>query len=233
MMDHLDQHLKDTQERLKVTAAEMEASLHRLEQAVEEGRQRLLNLLEEANADIAKLVSDAKTLLMRQRGKLTTHRSLVEHACGMTSPDVVGGMASSMRSRVNDLSCSATLPEDTKVFSKVKLVIDPKVMSWIESEISRLGKVEVIPGMMPEISELGSKVIPVDDIAEVKVSVLTRMLSWFVVDIISVRISIEDSYRKKERGGGEGEREREGKNRQRKSKNAVICLNCLSFDAKL
>ena len=145
IISKLDQYFRDAMENLKVATDEAEAKFQQIESAIEAGRERLKKLQEEASSNMMESLKEVNTFLLRHKGKLTTHRNLVERACGLTTPDVVNGTIRSMRSRVDDLDCCDSLPESAKVVSKVMLVIDAKAVSHIEQEISELVKVKDIP----------------------------------------------------------------------------------------
>ena len=157
------------QESFKVTATKIETQFQRLESALKASRQRVEKLLEEACAEVREAVNEAKNMFLQRRGRLTNHCTVMERAHGMDVPDVVSSMNLYMTSRINDLDCSTTLPEDAKVVSKVKLVIDTEVVTCIEQQLSQLGKVEVQPAeVMTQV-----KGMPAEDSTQVKVTILT------------------------------------------------------------
>ena len=50
-----------------------------------------------------------------------------------------------MKTRLNELDCSATLPSNSKVISTVTFVIDREAVSRVERELSELGQEKVVP----------------------------------------------------------------------------------------
>ena len=140
----LDQHLHNTQADLKTAVAQMENMRQRLESAIKACCQRIQSLLERECSGVTEAGNDGKACLLARRGKLTTHKGVFQRAQGITTPEAVSGMTSSMGARLDDLDCSATLPRNAKVISKVTLVIDPEALSRIEQQLSELGQVKVV-----------------------------------------------------------------------------------------
>ena len=50
-----------------------------------------------------------------------------------------------MKTRVDDLDFSVSLPADAKMVSMVTLVIDPEAVAVVERMLAELGQVEVVP----------------------------------------------------------------------------------------
>ena len=140
----LDQHLHNTQADLQTAVAQMQTMRQRLDSALQACCQRLQSQLERECSGVTEAGNDGKACLLSRRGKLTTHKVVIQRAQGITTPDAVSGMTSSMEARLDDLDCSATLSRDAKVISKVTLVIDPEAVSRIEQQLSELGQVKVV-----------------------------------------------------------------------------------------
>ena len=70
---------------------------------------------------------------------------MIQRVQGIQTGDAVYGMTSSMKTRVKELDCSATLPVDAKVISTMTFVIDPEAVSRVERELSELGQVKFVP----------------------------------------------------------------------------------------
>ena len=87
----------------------------------------------------------AKTCLLQRRGKLTSHKRVVERVQETKSRDIVTEMTSFMKTRVHDLDFSVTLPADAKMVSMVTLVIDPEAVTVVERMLAELGQVKVVP----------------------------------------------------------------------------------------
>jgi len=144
-ISQMDQHLRDTEKRTRAAIAEIEAMCDRLESAVKECRRRMKELALGACSDVKEAVEEGKTCLLQRRGKLTSHRTVVQRARESATRDAVSGMTSAMQTRVNDLDSNAALPVDAKVISTVTFVIDPEAVSRVERELSELGQVKVVP----------------------------------------------------------------------------------------
>ena len=144
-ISQLDQHLQETEKRTRAAIAEMEATCDRLESAIKACRRRLKELAETAVSDVKEAVHAGKTCLLQRRGKLTSHKRVVERVQEMTARDDPQDMTSVMKSRVNDLDFSVALQADAKVISTVTLVIDEEAVSSLERELSKLGQVMAVP----------------------------------------------------------------------------------------
>ena len=144
-ISQMDQHLRDTEKRTRAAIAKIEAMCDRLESAVKECRRRMNELALGACSDVKEAVEEGKSCLLQRRGKLTSHKTVVQRARESATYDAVSGMTSAMQTRVNDLDCNAALPVDAKVISTVTFVIDPEAVSRVERELSKLGQVKVVP----------------------------------------------------------------------------------------
>ena len=144
-INQLDQHLQETEERTRAAIAEIEATCDRLESAIKECRRRLKELALSASSDVEEAVHAGKTCLLQRRGKLTSHKGVIQRAMEVTTRDDDKDMNSVMKTRVNDLDYSIALPANAKVISMVTLVIDPEAVSSVEQGILKLGEVKVVP----------------------------------------------------------------------------------------
>ena len=144
-ISQLDQHLRETEKRTRAAIAEMEATCDRLESAIKACRRRLKQLTETAVSDVKEAVHAGKTCLLQRRGKLTSHKRVVERVPETKSCDIVTEMTSVMKTRVHDLDFSVSLPADAKVVSMVTLVIDPEAVAVVERMLAELGQVKVVP----------------------------------------------------------------------------------------
>nr|KAG5712431.1 hypothetical protein BaRGS_011405 [Batillaria attramentaria] len=143
-MSELDQHLIQTEKNTQSALADIDAACDRLQKCVEACRRRLKELALAAKSDVAAAVHGGKSVLVERRGKLTSHKRLVERA-KMTSPrSSVGDMSTTLKSRVNDLDRSTDLPANAKVITKATLIIDPQALTRVEKELAELGKVDVV-----------------------------------------------------------------------------------------
>ncbi len=144
-ISQMDQHLRDTEKRTRAAIAEIEAMCDRLESAVKECRRRMKELALCACSDVKEAVEEGKTCLLQRRGKLTSHKTVIQRVEGILTGEAVYGMTSPMKTRVTGLDCSATLPVDAKVISTVTFVIDPEAVSRVERELSELGQLKAVP----------------------------------------------------------------------------------------
>ena len=144
-ISQLDQHLRETEKRTRAAIAEMEATCDRLESAIKACRRRLRELAESAVSNVKEAVHAGKTCLFQRRGKLTSHKRVVERVQETKSRDIVTEMSSVMQTRVDDLDFSVSLPADAKTVSMVTLVIDPEAVAVVERMLADLGQVKVVP----------------------------------------------------------------------------------------
>ena len=70
---------------------------------------------------------------------------MVERFQETKSRNIVTEMTSVMKTRVDDLDFSVTLPADAKMVSMVTLVIDPEAVPVMERMLLELGQLKVIP----------------------------------------------------------------------------------------
>ena len=144
-ISQLDQHLQDIDKRTQAAIAEIEATGDRMESAVKAWRRRLKELALSTCADVKTAVHDGKTLLVRRRRRLTSHKHMTHRIQGFSTHGSFGDMAAMMKTQVRDLDYSTKLPNDDKVFSTVTLTIDPQTVSRIEQELSQLGQILLTP----------------------------------------------------------------------------------------
>ncbi|KAK7094663.1 hypothetical protein V1264_006183 [Littorina saxatilis] len=142
----LDKDLQEIDKRTQVTVAEVEAACDRLEKSVKECRRRLRELALSTSCDAKKHLTDGKTTLVQRKGKVTTHRVIVQRAEGFPTLGSLGKMASQMGTRVQDLDLTSTLLADGKGISMVTLTIDTQAVSRIDRELSTLGLVRLTRG---------------------------------------------------------------------------------------
>ena len=144
-ISQLDQQLRETEKRTRAAIAEMEATCDRLESAIKACRRRLKELAETAVSDVKEAVHAVKTCRLRRRGRLTSHKCVVERVQETKSRDIVTEMTSVMKTRVDDLDFSVSLPADAKVVSMVTLVIDPEAVALMERMLLELVQLKVVP----------------------------------------------------------------------------------------
>ena len=144
-ISQLDQQLQDLDKRTQTAVAEIEATADRLESAVKAWCRRLKELALRNCADAKTPVLDGKTLLLQQRGSLTSHKHVTQRVQGFSAHGSFGDMAAVMKTRVHDLDCSAKLPKGATVISTLTLTIDPQAVSRIEQELSQLGQLHLTP----------------------------------------------------------------------------------------
>ena len=143
-ISRLDQHLQEIDKHTRAAIAEIEATGDRLESAVKAWRRRLKELALSTCADVKAMVRDGMTLLLQRRGRLITHKHVMDRVQGFSTHGSFSDMAAVMKTRVHDLDFRARLPAHAKIFSTVTLIIDPQKISHIEEELSHLGQLQVI-----------------------------------------------------------------------------------------
>ncbi|XP_070205975.1 E3 ubiquitin-protein ligase TRIM33-like [Littorina saxatilis] len=143
-IQQLDTHMAETEKQTKKAVAEIEAVCARLEKSVQDYRHRLNALAHSACSDVKEAVTETKTCLLQRRGKLTSHKHVVQRVQDAKNRDTVSTMTPVMQTRVGNLDCSATLPSGAKVVSKVTVVIDAEAVTRIEKELSVLGQTKVM-----------------------------------------------------------------------------------------
>nr|KAG5693405.1 hypothetical protein BaRGS_009878 [Batillaria attramentaria] len=162
-MSELDQHLIQTEKNTQSALADIDAACDRLQKCVEACRRRLKELALAAKSDVAAAVNGGKSVLVERRGKLTSHKRLVERA-KMTSPrSSVGDMSTTLKTRVHDLDRSTDLPANAKVITKATLTIDPKALARVEKELAELGNVDVVNASV-KLEQVDTEYSPSGDI---------------------------------------------------------------------
>ena len=141
----LDQHLQETEKRTRTAIVEVETTCDRLESAIKACRRRLKELVLGARAEVDEAVQAGKTCLLQRRGKLTSHKRVIQRVQEVTFRDDPMDMTSVMKARVDNLDCSVTLPADAKVVTMATLVIDPETVSSLEGRLLKLGQVMIVP----------------------------------------------------------------------------------------
>ncbi|XP_070176282.1 tripartite motif-containing protein 2-like [Littorina saxatilis] len=139
----LDKDILEIDQRTQATVAEVEAACDRLEKSVKECRHRLRELALSMGCDVKDKVIQVKTIFVQRKGKVTTHRVIVQRAEGFPTLGSLGKMASQMGTRVHDLDLTSTLPPDVKDISKV--TVDAQAVSRIVQELSTLRLVQDLP----------------------------------------------------------------------------------------
>ena len=168
-ISQLDQHLQETEKRTRAAIAEIKATCDRLESAIKECRRRLKELALSASSDVKEAVHAGKTCLLQRRGKLTSHKRVIERVQESNSRGTVTEMTSVIKTRVDDFDCSVDFPVGTKVISVVTLVIDPEAVSHVERRLSELGQVKVVNAaiaatkQVPFFTELTETEISMED----------------------------------------------------------------------
>ncbi|XP_070188706.1 E3 ubiquitin-protein ligase TRIM33-like [Littorina saxatilis] len=143
-IQQLDARLAETEKQTKKAVAEIEAVCARLEKSIQDCRHRLNALAHIACSDVKEAVTETKTCLLQRRGKLTTHKHVVQRVQEAKNRDTVTTMTPVMQTRVGNLDCSVILPSGAKVVSKMTVVIDAEAVTRIEKELSVLGQTKVM-----------------------------------------------------------------------------------------
>nr|KAG5707036.1 hypothetical protein BaRGS_019641 [Batillaria attramentaria] len=77
-ISELDQYLADMEKTTQAVLADIDRKCDRLESSVKKCRQRLKELTKKANTDVKTAVNDRKAYFLERRGRMTSHRRLVE-----------------------------------------------------------------------------------------------------------------------------------------------------------
>ncbi|KAL8597594.1 hypothetical protein ACOMHN_001525 [Nucella lapillus] len=141
----LDQHWEKTEDKARKAIADIEETRHCLDANVQAWEVCLMHQTEKERDYIKASVEEAKDHLLQQKGKLSTHREILQQGQGMRNLGVVGKMMTAMETRVEELDHTAILPSDAKVVSALELALDKEGLSRIQRELSSLGKVCVFP----------------------------------------------------------------------------------------
>ncbi|XP_076455151.1 E3 ubiquitin-protein ligase TRIM56-like isoform X1 [Babylonia areolata] len=144
-IEQLDQHLQETEKKIQTLMAEIDAVCDKLESAVKECRRHLKELVHRAGAEVKDAVKDGKTYLLQQKGKVTSHSIVAERIQEIKTHNEVRTMTAVMKSRVDDMDLSATLPADFKVVSAVKMEISSDVVSEVEAKLREVAEIQCIP----------------------------------------------------------------------------------------
>ncbi|KAK7090181.1 transcription intermediary factor 1-beta-like [Littorina saxatilis] len=171
----LDDHLQETKKRTKAAIAEIQEMCDRLEAAVKACRHRLTKLAENACDDVKEAVRDGKTRLLSQRGKLTTHKRVVERSQGKTTLASLTTMAVTMKTRMVTLDCSATLPPHAKTINSVTLTIDQEAVARVEQELRQLGQVKRVPA--PIVGKMDYRCYYCEDSSNSLIQIRSHLLS--------------------------------------------------------
>ena len=63
-----------------------------------------------------------------------------------------------MQTRIDDLDCSVALPVGAKFIPMVTFVIDPKAVSRVERELSKIGQLKIVPADVAANTKVNAKV---------------------------------------------------------------------------
>jgi len=154
-LSDLEQHMHTVEKKTQAAIAEIEDTCNRLESAVKACRRRLKELTQGACGDVREAVNGGKGVLLCRKGKLTTHKTAVERAQGMTSRSDVTRMTQALQARVKELDHTVTLPTEVKDMKEVTLTIDPKVVAHIEQLLQMdLAKLQCADVAVSQVSTL-------------------------------------------------------------------------------
>ncbi|XP_070194590.1 transcription intermediary factor 1-alpha-like isoform X2 [Littorina saxatilis] len=139
-IDQLDQSLQDSETRKQAALADIQVMRDRLQSALDACGRRLTDQALTAHSDVKEAVLDRKTRLLGRRGKLTSHKDVIDRVRDSETCDAVCEMRQPLETRVKGLDRSVTLPSDAMVVSVTTLEIDSDAVSRLERELSELGQ---------------------------------------------------------------------------------------------
>eukprot|EP00745_Piridium_sociabile_P029726 TRINITY_DN4910_c0_g1_i3.p1 TRINITY_DN4910_c0_g1~~TRINITY_DN4910_c0_g1_i3.p1 ORF type:complete len:439 (-),score=113.66 TRINITY_DN4910_c0_g1_i3:82-1398(-) len=154
-LQQLDQHLQDSQKKTQALIQEIDALCHRLQMAVDQCGRRLKDLVQKAAAEVQEATAEGKTHLLQRKGKLTCHQNVAHRIQGMKATDHAANMATLMKTRLDDMDLSGTLPQGFKVISTLTLEMSTEAVSTVEKMMTQLGEVRLTPAEMsaqPQVS---------------------------------------------------------------------------------
>lgn len=139
----LEQQLAQNERNTKTAFLRIESVCNRLQRAVETCRQRLKNLVQEADEKIKSADVQRKTTLVQNRSRVISHRLLVQRVLNTVPLSSLSVMTSTLQARVKELDLKTPSSADPGVFSTVKLNIDEEAVGRLDRELSKLGLVSV------------------------------------------------------------------------------------------
>ena len=174
-IDDLDQHLRETEARVKAALVQNEEMFQRLEAAARDNRRRVREKLVRVFTEVKDAVNSGKAVLLQRRSALTAHRRVVQRVRGMTDHETVQFMTPVLEERTHDLDYSAALPADAKAISAVTFFADSEEVSRLERSMWELGQITVRPSgiLANEVNSCFSLVVVV------VVSCLQWLLWWW------------------------------------------------------
>ena len=149
-INELDRQLEEAENKTRKSLAKIEEACDRLEKSVKECRLRLKELALKAKKKVEDEVRETKVTLSERRGRMTSHRRVVDRVKRSSPPEKLEYATLTIRSRVNGLDRQVTL--DSKVFSMTTLTIDQQVLTRLERELSFLGEKKHVPALGSQVS---------------------------------------------------------------------------------
>nr|KAG5713984.1 hypothetical protein BaRGS_020312 [Batillaria attramentaria] len=144
-MEELDQRLLQAENNEETALAEIDSTFQRLQNLLDACRSRLTDLAKRTKSDVRTGVHDGKAVLGVRKGKLTSHKRLVERSRRTTPYASLGSVANMLQTRVQGLDCSNVLPGDLQTVTLTTVKIDQAALSRVERELENLGERSVMP----------------------------------------------------------------------------------------
>nr|KAG5712054.1 hypothetical protein BaRGS_020780 [Batillaria attramentaria] len=138
-ISQLDQELLEAEKRTEKTMKEIDEACDRLENSVKACRRYLKELQETKNSEAKEVINRKKAVLLEHRGKLKSHRRLVDRVDKTVSCNNVHDMETTLKSLVNKLDLSL-LQRYLKDVSMTTIQIHPLAVSEVEKKLSALGQ---------------------------------------------------------------------------------------------
>ncbi|XP_070205289.1 E3 ubiquitin-protein ligase TRIM45-like isoform X3 [Littorina saxatilis] len=142
----LERHLEATEKVVQEAVAEIDMTCDKLENSVKEFRRRLKEMTLDAKAKVKDTVLTVKVTLLDHRGRLTSHRRVVNRTTRGSTNKGMCDVTRALRDRVKDiLDTCGQRRAHLKAVSMFTLIIDAAAVSRIEKELSELGQVKISP----------------------------------------------------------------------------------------
>ncbi|XP_070205292.1 tripartite motif-containing protein 3-like [Littorina saxatilis] len=152
----LERHLEATEKVVQEAVAEIDMTCDKLENSVKEFRRRLKEMTLDAKAKVKDTVLTVKVTLLDHRGRLTSHRRVVNRTTRGSTNKGMCDVTRALRDRVKDiLDTCGQRRAHLKAVSMFTLIIDAAAVSRIEKELSELGQVKISPASVGPVQSLG------------------------------------------------------------------------------
>lgn len=136
----LDQQLEDSERRARAALNEIDEACDRLARSLEACRTRLKELVNHRQLNFKSRARQTRASLLEKRGKLTSHRRLVERSQTTAPRNDFCDVTSLLQTRVEGLFNRVGFLENLNIISMASLTIDPRGVVGIERQLTSLGE---------------------------------------------------------------------------------------------